>query len=324
MDLSPGSIEKRSYYLEEAQCQMEYAVFVPKSYRGDREAPLVVLLHGLFSNPHQVIRYRGVTSEAEKHGYIVVAPFGFNDRGWYGSLGKTFQGARGEYADRLGQLSENDVLNVLRIVRQEFNIDSKRIYLMGHSMGAAGTLHLGSKFPQLWAALAPLSPPVIAEADIHTRLRPMQHIPVMVVTGSKDFITPVDPVRRLVSTMKALDMDCEYNEIQGGGHSVPAFNAALMAQIFNFFQTRRRDEPAPMVIRSDVVAGTRQAASCKEQSPGQSHSTVQEIKAPPPRRRSWVMRMFRVLGALTSRSLQVELFAWNLFYLAKSWLSKIS
>jgi dienelactone hydrolase len=51
-------------------------------------------------------------------------------------------------------LSEKDVMNVLEIVCKEYNVDEHRIYLMGHSMGGAGTLHLGTKYPDKWAALA--------------------------------------------------------------------------------------------------------------------------------------------------------------------------
>ena len=38
----------------------------------------------------------------------------------------------------LAELSEKGVFNVLEIVRKEFNVDPKRTYLMGHSMGGAG------------------------------------------------------------------------------------------------------------------------------------------------------------------------------------------
>ena len=47
----------------------------------------MVLLHGLYSNPWQIIHYQGITQEAEKRGYLVVAPFGYNATGWYGSRG---------------------------------------------------------------------------------------------------------------------------------------------------------------------------------------------------------------------------------------------
>src|SRR6266581_3235726 len=45
----------------------------------------------------------------------------------------------------LRELSEKDVMNVLELVRKEFNVDDRRTYLMGHSMGGAGTLYLSTK-----------------------------------------------------------------------------------------------------------------------------------------------------------------------------------
>ena len=37
-------------------------------------------------------------------------------------------------------------MNLLAMARKEFNVDERRTYLMGHSMGGAGTLYLGSKY----------------------------------------------------------------------------------------------------------------------------------------------------------------------------------
>jgi hypothetical protein len=65
---------------------MEYALFVPSTYDKEK-TPLVVTLHGLGGNPQQMIRSQDLTQQAEKYGYIVVAPMGYNSSGWYGSRG---------------------------------------------------------------------------------------------------------------------------------------------------------------------------------------------------------------------------------------------
>merc|ERR1712039_579417 len=116
--------------------------------------------------------------------------------------------------------SEKDVMNVLEITRQEFSIDAKRIYLMGHSMGGAGTLHLGSVYQDVWAALAPMSPAL--PTYWQRLLQPMQHIPVVVVTGDADWITPVAPIRELIHAMRELNMNISYHELEGRDHMVPA------------------------------------------------------------------------------------------------------
>ena len=66
-----GKVLEQSYYFELAGKDMEYRLYVPTSYKPGKPTPLVVLLHGLGSNPEQVIGYQGVTDEAEEHGFIV-------------------------------------------------------------------------------------------------------------------------------------------------------------------------------------------------------------------------------------------------------------
>src|SRR5580698_4662196 len=76
-----SQIQKRTYEFKEAGKEMEYALFVPSTYDKDKKAPLVVALHGLLSNPQHIIRYPKLTDQAEKYGYIVVAPMGYNTTG---------------------------------------------------------------------------------------------------------------------------------------------------------------------------------------------------------------------------------------------------
>ncbi len=238
----PGKIQKRSYEFKEAGKDIEYALYVPRSYKAARKAPLLVLLHGLGSNPHDVIRYQGITDEAEERGYLVVAPFGYNERGWYGSQGKGkggFLGGRPEDPENLGELSEKDVLNVLGIVRKEFNIDPARIYLAGHSMGGGGTIYLGAEHSGIWAALAPMSPAYMGNHDILEDIK----VPMMVVTGDKDNVVPVQMVRPFAQRMKKMEVKHIYKEIAGGNHGTTFYrNPELMAEIFDFFDKNSLDQ----------------------------------------------------------------------------------
>lgn len=236
-----GGVEKRSYFFEEAKKDMDYTLYVPESYDGNEKIPLIVLLHGLGSNPHQVIRYAGVTDEAEKRGYIIAAPYGYNERGWYGSRGKGKEGllfGEGGDPENLGELSEKDVFNVMRIVRKEFNVDDNRIYLMGHSMGGGGTIYLGGKYSSIWAGIAPMAPAVFFDSSI---LKKMKKVPVYIVSGELDLLVPVGSVRRWVKEMEELEMDCKYNEIKGGDHANSITNnPEMIARIYDFFDKRRK------------------------------------------------------------------------------------
>jgi poly(3-hydroxybutyrate) depolymerase len=235
-------IESRSYHFADAGREMTYELFVPTGYDPAIPAPLIIALHGLGSSPSRMIRYQGLTDFAEERGYIVAAPFGYNERGWYGSRGPGRASERGDAAsdpENLGELSEQDVMNVLRIVRDEYNVDPSRIYLMGHSMGGGGTWHLGITYPDIWAALGPVAPAIYSSPDA---LAAISHVPVIVVMGDADNLVDVDVTRSWVAKMRELGMTHSYVEIAGGDHTgIIARTPENMEKIFEFFDQHRKD-----------------------------------------------------------------------------------
>ncbi|MBI1832774.1 MAG: alpha/beta hydrolase [Planctomycetes bacterium] len=229
-------IQKRTYDFKDAGKEMEYALFVPTGYDKDKKSPLIVALHGLGSNPQQIMKYRGLTDLAEKHRYIVVAPMGYNSSGWYGVKVPAKLMKSKDAPANLAELSEKDVMNVLALTRKEFAIDDSRIYLMGHSMGGGGTVHLALKNPDLWAALAPIAPALFVKADA---LQKIKHIPIILVQGDKDNLVKVEKVRPWAEEMKRLKMTHEYIEVAGGDHVTIAFTK--MPDIFEFFNKHKKE-----------------------------------------------------------------------------------
>ena len=254
--LKTAAVLKRTYEFKQAKKEMEYCLYVPKAYDKSKAWPLMVALHGLHSSPWQILHYPGLTKQAEKYGFIVVAPMGYNDRGWYGSLGWKMK--RGS-PENLGELSEKDVMNVLAITRRELNIDNRRIYLMGHSMGGGGAWHLGIKYPALWAGLAPIAPAIRSSPDALTKIKDM---PVIVVQGAADPLVPVALARRWVARMKQLKMDYSYIEVAGGDHVRVAFDDN-QAKIFEFLSTRKRKVPAGPVAPGAVSKPSASGAQVK-------------------------------------------------------------
>ena len=235
-------IQSRSYDFKDAGRPMNYELFVPTNYDRTKPTPLVVALHCLGSDAQHMIRYEGLTEQAEVRGFLVVAPMGYNSRGWYGSRGTGRASERGDAASdpaNLGELSEKDVLNVLGLVRQEFNVDSKRIFLMGHSMGGGGTWYLGTKHADIWAALAPAAPAIYTSPDV---LVSVAKLPVIVVQGEQDALVDVKNTRKWVEKMKELGMKYTYIEVPGGDHmTVIARNPENMKKVFDTFAQAKRD-----------------------------------------------------------------------------------
>jgi predicted peptidase len=127
-------------------------------------------------------------------------------------------------------------MTVLDMIRKEFNVDERRIYLMGHSMGGAGTYYLGSKYAKEWAALAPIAPAAMGMTNDRTKvLQAIKDggVPMLVSMGDADEAVPVANVRTWVETMKELQMNYEYKEYPGVTHG-PIMGAS-MSDIYAFF-----------------------------------------------------------------------------------------
>lgn len=223
-------VQHRQYVFAATGETLPYAIFVPSAYQsGGDSIPLIVSLHGLGRTYDWLMGYEGFLDYAEQYGFMVVTPLGYVRRGWYGS--------RPTENPLHAERSEADVMAVLELVRSEFNIDSQRIYLWGHSMGGAGTYHIAVNNPQLFAGLAVAAP--APRADLSpTVLQAIRDVPILVLHGTEDELVPVELTRRWVAGMRAVGMPHIYVELNGEDHTVfIASNRENMRKIVNFFDT---------------------------------------------------------------------------------------
>jgi predicted peptidase len=255
--------QTRTYHFEDTNENLPYSLYVSSKVEKDKKAPLVVTLHGLGA-PQTIMMGKTAIDLAEAAGYILVAPMGYNTGGWYGSpvgagpgrgKGKGAPAAAtaptaaakgrfggfggGNQPANLRELSEKDTMNVIAMVRKEFKVDDKRIYIMGHSMGGAGALYLGSKYPNMFAAVAAEAPAAFWQTRKET-LQPMKDakVPVMIVHGDIDEVVPVTNSQAWVDAMKELKMKYEFIEQAGITHG-PVIESGLKP-IYEFFAKHKK------------------------------------------------------------------------------------
>jgi predicted peptidase len=213
-------VQIRSYAMPQADGEeIEYGLYVPTGYDASRPTPLVVALHGLGSGIMYMMEYNNLVELAEDYGYIVATPMGYNERGWYGSRGPGNEFNRRQDdpgPENLGELSERDVMNVLQIVRDEYNVDPDRTYLIGQSMGGGGSWHFAILHPDIWAAVVPMAPAIYSDPAEVVSAR---DLPFMVIQGDADELVDPDVTRRWVAKLEELGMDYEYIEVPGGTHA---------------------------------------------------------------------------------------------------------
>ena len=227
-----------TYRLPEANADIPYALFVPSTYDPGKLSPLVVDLHGLNITPLQQILFDGTTDLAERFGFIVVAPMGFNVSSWWGSrAGKPVATAAVKPGEDVRysntELAEIDALAVLKLIREKYSIDSDRIYLMGHSMGGAGTYYLGGKYNDIWAGLAPLAG---AGGIADGTAERYKSLPTLIMHGERDSIVPAATSRRAVAALQGVGAPHIYLEFPDKDHEFwIRRGAAQMEKVFLFF-----------------------------------------------------------------------------------------
>jgi predicted peptidase len=240
-------VQQRTYHFADTNEDLPFAVFVSSKVTKDKKNPLIIALHGLGGNPNTLMR-GNLLDLAEEGGYIVFAPAGYNPRGWYGipwtiappaGVTPNANPAAANDPANLSDLAEKDVMNLLAMARKEFNVDGRRTYLMGHSMGGAGTLYLGSKYALNWAAIAAIAPAARRmEAHMEPILKKIT-MPVIVIQGDADTAVPVANTRKWIAAMKEMKMNYKYDEIPGGDHG--SVIATGMPDIFDLFNSRNQN-----------------------------------------------------------------------------------
>ena len=245
-------VQQRKYHFADTNEELPYALFVSSKVAKNKKAPLIVALHGVFGDGNSLLRGNALDL-AEEGGYIVVGPMGYNPQGWFGSPVIVMNGGPGKgkgpgaakggppptpEPPNLAELSEKDVMNVLAIVRKEFNVDDKRTYLMGHSMGGAGALFLGPKYVDEWAAVASMAPAAFLMQP--ESLAPVKDkMPLFLAHGDADTVVSIEVGRRWAKTATDLKMkDFKYLELPGADHGTVITQS--MPEIFKFFKERAR------------------------------------------------------------------------------------
>jgi predicted peptidase len=234
MSAAAGRVQTKSYTFVDGSSKkkLDYALFVSSKVHKENKSPLVIALHGRNAPPESLART--LADAADAGGFVVAAPMGYSLEGWYGISARVAPDAK---PANLAELSEQDVMNVLDLVRHDFNIDDRRIYLVGSSMGGAGALYLGAKHHEIWAAVAAAAP--AAGGLPMTILDEAKDVPMMLVQGLADEQVSPEATRRWAQRMRDLGMTTEFDELPGVGHSDAIVLGA--ARVFAFLEkfTRR-------------------------------------------------------------------------------------
>lgn len=138
-----------------------YVLHVPRGYQQTKPLPLLVLLHGAGGTGDSTLNDYGWAAKADEQNFIVAAPNALPVK-----LGKSpsfagnpqFWGDGSERGAQVrGAIDDTGFISaVIDDVSRRYAIDTKRIYMTGHSNGASMTFHASVPLCQRIAAIAPV------------------------------------------------------------------------------------------------------------------------------------------------------------------------
>jgi predicted peptidase len=186
--------------IEQDGATVKYVVYVPKQYNPEKPHPTILFLHGAGERGDdgqaqvKVGLGPAIKKAEEKWNYIVIFP--------QVPKGKNFVDI------------EKTLLAIVDKTKKEYKVDEKRLYVTGLSMGGMGTWHLICKYPDMFAAAAP-----ICGRGNPADAAKIKDVPVWNFHGDQDKAVPIKGSQDMIDAIKAAGGNPKFTIYPGVGHN---------------------------------------------------------------------------------------------------------
>jgi len=177
---------KRAYYL-----------FVPKGVEGP--TPLLITLHGSGSDGLSLVqRWRDLAS---REGFIVAGPDSYDSQAW-----------------TVPEDGPDFLRDLIEELKARYPVNSRRVYLFGHSGGAVFALNMSMLESEYFAATAIHAGAWRRRAEFSLIDYAKRKIPLAIVVGDQDQFFRPSAVRSTSERLKAKGFEVEVTVLQGHDH----------------------------------------------------------------------------------------------------------
>ena len=214
-----------------------FNVVIPEDYNKEKSYPLIVYLHGgvgrenIFEQREQFISEEPFYHLARQNDYIILYPYGQLGATWWDSVGYT------------------NILDQIRFVKKNYNIDDNRVYMTGFSDGGSGSFFFAMALASNFAGFIPLNGhPGVASIDgaLHTYFVNLTNSPLYVINTDLDQLYPAYDFKVAMDTAMVAGADLRYKIYTGIGHDF-AYVDQEMPYIQDFINNHIRN-PHPSQI----------------------------------------------------------------------------
>lgn len=177
---------------------LDFLLYLPPDYDTQEQWPLIIFLHGYGERGSnlELVKKHGLPKRIEAGDdfpFVIVSPQCPDTTVWP------------------VQVIELNAL--LDHVIQTYRIDTRRVYLTGLSMGGYGTWYFASRFPERFAAIAPICGG--GGWWMHSHL---VNTPIWVFHGDADETVPLIESERMVDRIREAGGDVTFTVYAGVGH----------------------------------------------------------------------------------------------------------
>jgi len=183
--------------------RLSYLLHLPRRYARRKRWPMILFLHGSEERGDdlELLKRHGVPRLVDadpSFPFVVVSPQCPMGGRWHLYLG-TLEALLDDVLARLA-------------------VDRRRIYLTGLSMGGYGTWHLAARFPDRFAAIAPICGGGLGSLGFPEKARALRGVPVWAFHGAHDTSVPVEESQRLVDMLEQAGGDVRLTIYEDAGH----------------------------------------------------------------------------------------------------------
>lgn len=227
----------RSYDFPGTGESIPYRLFVPENWTPDQSLPILITLRAgpSINNNHR--NNNDLVLQARERGYIVISPLGYRGyaQPYYGSpypvdrpAGPSVPAA-GWTAEENAR-SEQDVINVLHLVAEEYNADISRIFVHGQNPSGSSAFYFAEKYPQAINAIIASAGPIVTDNYPFENLQ--GNVTVLMLHGTNDTANTRDASLRVTRELAAHGIDAAFYDVPNGEHLTAYLTFA--PQIFDF------------------------------------------------------------------------------------------